>query len=396
MKKSRLLILVGMLFAAVLMLAGCRSTTVNLNDYISVEFIGYDTMGEAEVVFDYDAFNEDYGGEIEVNEDSGMAAMGMMAGDSAPELLIDFCVNRSLSQRTGLSNGDVVTLTWNCEDQMAEDYFDCKLEYSDIEYTVEGLTEVELFNPFDYVEIGFSGVSPAIQLTFTPDETRPEMGDIRFSADQTRLLQNGDTVTVYAEITVNGGLLVNDSYNEPVFVERYGEVLSETEKTITIESLPYYISSVDEIPTDLMDEMVAEGESRFRAYVNEEWSNSSDLMGVAYEGNYFLTAKEAGYIGNMSDGNRLYLVYRITALNHETNQPMDFYYYARFTDIIMQADGTCTVDFENCAVPQTGWFSSSQFSAGGYTYAGYSSLDAFYEDCVESHPEYYNYTSTIQ
>ena len=43
-----------------------NSTTIDLNKYIKIETTGYNTMGKAEVSFDYVAFTEDYSDKIEV------------------------------------------------------------------------------------------------------------------------------------------------------------------------------------------------------------------------------------------------------------------------------------------------------------------------------------------
>jgi len=48
------------------------------------------------------------------------------------------------------------------------------------------------------------------------------------------------------------------------------------------------------------------------------------------------------------------MVYKISAVNPEPEQPIEFYYYVCYSDITASADGTCTVNFDDCKVPQDG------------------------------------------
>jgi len=50
---------------------------------------------------------------------------------------------------------------------LAKENFNVKLKYSDIKHKVSELKEVDKFNPFDYVEVSFSGISPNVKVTIT-------------------------------------------------------------------------------------------------------------------------------------------------------------------------------------------------------------------------------------
>lgn len=171
MKKIKNLLFLGMIAVAAFTLIGCGKTTVNLNKYITIACEGYDSLGTVTLTFDYEAFEKDYSGKIKLNskDSNEMKLLGLLSGGSSAELLLDMCVSQSLDQVRNLSNGDTITLTWNCEDEMAGEYFNCKLSYSDITYTVSGLTEAEKFNPFDYVEVSFAGTEPYISVSITPN-----------------------------------------------------------------------------------------------------------------------------------------------------------------------------------------------------------------------------------
>jgi hypothetical protein len=44
----------------------------------------------------------------------------MLTGISPAELLLDSCVEYELDKSKALSNGDTVTLKWDCEDDLAK------------------------------------------------------------------------------------------------------------------------------------------------------------------------------------------------------------------------------------------------------------------------------------
>lgn len=393
MKKIKGLLLLGMIAAAMFALTGCGKTTVNLNKYITIQCEGYDSLGTASYTFDYEAFEKDYSGKIKLStkDSNEMKMLVLLSGESSEELLLDMCVSQSLDQAKNLSNGDTITLKWNCEDEMANEYFNCKLNYSDITYTVSGLKEAEKFNPFDYVEVSFSNTEPYISATITPNYDQQEMQYIKFTADKADHLSNGDTITITASI----------SGSVDTFVENYGVVISETERTYTVEGLPRYVTDVAEIPADIMEAMSAKGEEVFRAYVASNWSKPENLISVTYIGNYFLSSKPVEAGGWARDKmywteNYLYLIYKITATNPDLEETVEFYYYINYADIEIQPDGTCSVDINTYTVPDTGWFSMETFSVGGYTYVGYADLETLKKNKVTERINDYEYTSSVQ
>lgn len=384
MKRMKGLLMLGVTAVMMFALTGCGKTTVKLDKYVTITAEGYDSMGTASYDFDYDAFKKDYSGEIKTSKNSNeLSGRGLLSGETSDELLLDFCVSQKLDKTSGLSNGDVVTLKWNCEDAMAEEYFNVKLDYSDVTYTVKGLEEVGKFNPFDYVTVTFSGTSPNGSVTITPNYDQSEVQYINFSANKSSGLKNGDSITITASIAGS-----TDS-----FVEKFGCILGESEKEYTCDSLAYYISDVNEIPEDMMNKMKTQGEDAFRSYVAQQWDRPENLISVSLAGNYYLTLKD-GMNGNAN--NYLYLVYEILATNPDPEQTVDFYYYVCFNDLIMLADGTCSVDLSSYSVPSSGWGSSETFKVGRYKYIGYDNLDSLFNNCVVSKIENYQYTTTLK
>ena len=143
MTRYKVILATGTVMITMLALSGCGAKKISLNDYVTIEVNGYDSMGEATYSFDYESFYNDFSDKIKVapKYKSDLENMGYYPEEAATDAFLSLCIDQELDDSSDLSNGDTVTLTWLCNDEMAEEYFNCKLEYSDISYTVEGLKD---------------------------------------------------------------------------------------------------------------------------------------------------------------------------------------------------------------------------------------------------------------
>lgn len=401
------LILLITLLATMAALAGCGKKTVKLNDYITFTENGYDSMGTVSYEFDYDAFEEDYGDKIKLKKktedtmnDYVLEIHLESLDNRAPaRILLNVCVDQILEADANLSNGDTVTLKWECNDTVAEEYFNVKLDYSDMEYKMKELQEVEKFNPFEYIDVNFSDISPDGCMVVTPDYDRPEMQYIEFDVSKINGeenngysitsnefhcgLKNGDMVELSAKIS--GDL---DS-----FVSRFGCVLGKTAETYECDGLAHYAEAADEIPENVLNDLVEHGKKIYKDEEVSRWDKPENFVSMEYKGNYFLKRKMDVSYGEQ---NQMYLVYEVLAKNPEPAQDVTVYYYTRYKDIVVESDGTCTINKEECEKPSRGFFFVLEgFQVGDYTYAGYDSLDSFYNSCILDRIDQYEYTENI-
>lgn len=398
MRKLKQMLLVCVMGVMVFALSGCGSTTIDLNKYVTIEVEGYDSMGTLNCTFDSEAFEKDYNGKIKANvksNDGGTAAeiaLELGFGAEVVDVFLDYCVNYQLDKRSELSNGDVVNLKWNCEDEDAKKYFNVKLKYSDIKYTVKGLTEVGTFNPFDYVSVSFSGISPNGSMTITPNYDQPEIQYVSFFADKNSGLKVGDSVEVSASI----------SGSVDSFVERFGCVLGKTEETYTVDALSRYIANIEDVPEEMYNKMNKQLQDCFNAHVASSFDPEESASITKFIGNYLCTLKD-GMTGKPN--NYLYYVYQISYSNSETEiSDYSYYWYGYFNDIMILADGTCTVDLSDYTVSEysSSWWEGTKGEYvtvppdGAYIVAGFADLDSFFNQHIVSKIEKYEYTQTIQ
>ena len=378
MKRYKIFLATGAVVITMFALTGCGAKKISLNDYITIKADGYDSMGEATYSFDYESFYNDFSDKIKVMPQykSDLEEMGYYSEEAATDAFLSLCVDQELNDSSDLSNGDIVTLTWLCDDERAEEYFNCELEYSDISYTVEGLKEVGEFNPFEHLNVEFDGISSAGTVNITPDYSQQEMVDIYFEADKEDELSNGDVVTVTAD----------PEENTEYFVEEYGNIVTPLKKSYTVEGLKSYATSVSQIPQETLDKMVQQGKDAFYSHIANDWTEGYKIKAVDYVGNYFLSLKE----GMEGDQNCIYIVYKIKFVEVDGNT-YTFYYYVRFKDIVVDGNGGCEVSLAD--YEKTG--DRFEYADGKYSVDGYGTINSLYEKVIQPQIEFYTYENNI-
>ena len=289
-----------------------------------------------------------------------------------------------LDKRDGLSNGDKVTVsvanTAGDEDTFRENCIrDWGVAPSAVtkEYTVEGLDEMEDYDPFEHIIVSFSGTSPDTTINIT---NNTGIEDLEFEADKYEKLKLGDTVTVTAK----------GYYDEdPAELCAYeGKNLTVTSKEYTVENVPKYADQLSEIPQDMLDKMDQNAQDKLNAYAANNWSDEERLVGISLEGEYFLYVKDGAdtydYWSGESTYNKLFLVYKVSA--EADGKPYEYYYYSRFSNIIIMEDGTCSLDMSAIATPD------DTISVDGYYYYhGYADLDTLKYKTVTANLDNYTY-----
>lgn len=383
-KRNRI---VGIIVAAVIgvcailgLLSVLIKPKLNLNDYISVEFDGYDTIGTAYAAFDYDSFYN---------------TLGRNQEELGDDFLAD-CIHWSLDKDTKLSNGDTVTLTWDCDDEKALKEYGYKLVYENKEVKANGLSEAEIFDPFEGVTVSFDGIAPQGNARM---ETRPSSHAteyLRYSFDRETGLSNGDEVT----------LTVTSDYGDPVetTIRNNGMIPSPLSKTFKVEGLSSYVTSLKDITDDGMQAMKAQAEDTFHAMVALNWSDSTELKQLDYIGDYLLTNKNTENFGGSY--NMLYLVYKVQARNFYKDEDNSYdkinsvYWYIAYSDLMVNEDGSTLVDVSRYETPSNEAIVDSGISNGWWDtvkwyYYGYLSLSDLYKDVVTAQAETYNHTDNV-
>lgn len=401
--------------AAVVIVGGVliatHKPTVNLNKYITLSAEGYNSIGTLDVEFDTDKLEKDYGKKIAKNFQKAMKnheedtyGLSNLAGSlyegGETSLFVTYCADGSADKTRNLSNGDVVTYTWDGVNEQtkkeAEELFGVKIKCSDVTYKVSGLTAVNTFDAFDGVEVEFNGISPDGSATVNTLPTAEAAEGLYYTLDEQYDLANGDTVTV----TVHSN---RDDFSD--CIEKYGAIPAATEKTYTVEGLNEYVTDSDGLTDSVLVSLQNQAEDVLNAYIAKSWdSECVTLKGMSYLGYYILTPKNKDNYGVYQDV--IILPYQVTSHNHfedDKGQVYDadvsYYWYIAFRNVSKDADGniagglddyyTANASFDVKTGLDDGWWEKY------WSYDGYQTLDELYSNAVTRNVEDYNHQDNV-
>ena len=369
------------LLIVIIALAVTHKTKVDLNKYLIVEYDGYDSIGVASVKLDEDAFLKDFENKIKFTPDGRRASNASNGGNtSAAYELLNRKIDVSLSDTRGLSNGDSVTVEWNIDDESVNKYFKVNLVYSEEEFVVSGLDSAKIVDPFEDLEVSFSGLSGKGELSYDYTGDLP----ISFSISNSYSLRNDDTVTITAQY---GWSNINDD----TFIED-GIIVENTSKEYTVTGLEEYITDASQITDEAIKEMMAQVND-INLSNTASWSKDVTYNECVFTGAYLLDRKT-------SDDNSVYIVCNISATINDKHgeTPVNYFYAVQFHDLTIDSDGNVNVNTNNYNTygPTVYYDCSKGFIdgwGGEYYFRGFVSIDDFYQDKIVGEKATFNITT---
>jgi len=366
--------------------------TINLNKYLSFDAEGYDGYGNVYVEIDWDEIYDKYEDKITFTEkarkDFGSSYVKNM---DAIEILPQY-ISISLEDNYYVANGDEISYTFTVNEDY-KDYLDCKIQFKDGTYTVKDLTELDKFDPFEDLDVTFSGIAPYGHLTMLYDGD--ELYSSSFSADKYDGLKNGDKI----KITISSDTI-------DYCAENSGKIPSVTEKEYTVTGLSSYVTKITEIDTDTLTAIKNQAKDVYNAYIARDWdTDTTSLESFTYIGSYLLTNKNPEeYYGNQ---NILYLVYKANARNTFTNDEgesydgvTEIYWYIAYRDLLVANGSIIDFDVTRYEIPYNQFWVDSGINSNywynmEWAYKGYESLDSLYRDNITTQIDTYNQEDNI-
>lgn len=376
-------------FIIIIAVLANRKTVINLNDYVTVDFSGYDSMGKAQVDLDEEAFLRDYNEKIKYKNVKYENEIFEPA-----EYIWNMCVSGSLNEREKLSNGQQIIYSWKCEDEEVLEKFGCKLKYEDITFTVEGLADVTTFDPFADIELVYSGVAPEGAADVKNNSKDKLYQSLLYTVEPSNGLSNGDEITVS----------VNTYYGdiEEYCMSNFGKTPETLEKKYKVDGLGSYVVSLKEVPEEILMKMKSQSEDVLKAHVANEWNEHEKLDGMTYMGSYLIVAKN---LEEQDVKNALRLVYKISASdNYEEeniHQNFEYYYDTTFTNLMVMPDGSCSVDLSSYDTPEDNFtreviYDNEYGDYDSYYYYGYETMESLINKRITAFIDSYTYETDIQ
>lgn len=387
--------------AVILIVVLTRKPEVDLNSYLKIRFNGYDSVGTASAYFDSDGASEDYMRDhLKRNMESDEYYEAI---DEITEDFYDIEAAGSLDKESGLSNGDTVTYSWNLDQDLVdeiEDDLDIRLKYEDVTETVDGLEQVQEFDPFTDLTVSFSGIAP----NGTAELEYDYGGYLSYYAEPSEGLSNGDTVTVY--YTAGGHDSRTDEAGlEEFCAENMGKVPSELSRTYTVSGLTSYVESLDQVTDEQMKTLESEAKDEIEAYIADNYDNNeySIYNGCEYAGRYLLVAKSSDLWG---PHNELDLVYKVglTLSDRVDDEPagatnVPYYCYVEFDNLQEDEDGNGIIDPDSISLQGDSYsymVQATEDSWGTTFYIhGFEDLDSLYRTAVTSNADDYTHEDDL-
>nr|WP_314833483.1 hypothetical protein [uncultured Oribacterium sp.] len=327
-----------------------RPVKIPLDKFYQVEFTGEDGLGEGKLIFQKEDFEKNYLGKIKrkgrySKRSRGISGMmtNLFLKEAEKEIIlseVEYAVMQlpELSEESRLENGDHVSLSCKEDLSWIEKSYNVKLLWEDKDLVVKGLYERTDVNPFDFLDVQFTGNSPQmrVELALKNAPSWMELGDVNVSKREG--LASGDKiqVTFYQELT-------RKAEKEHIY-------FLETEKEYEVPKANAYWTSGKDIPGDTL-RLLQEAfmDSLHREMTGGTEGEYVDLSGISvqYLGNYFLSRKEdAPVLGH----NRLFLLFEVHVplkLKDGSLQNIQYCNGIEYQDLLMDQDGKALVKPED-------------------------------------------------
>lgn len=331
-------------------------TKVDMEANTIIEVTGYDGNGKLSIDVDEESIYWDLEGT-------------KLTEDQIEKLVESIKVEASEDKK--LSNGQEITITAKAKGDM-DKKLKVKLKNTEWKYTVEDLDEVEVIDPFEYVEVSFSGTAPNGSASFDVKQV-PDLGYLDYELDNNKELSNGDKVTLTCK-------------TDETKVNDLGYSFKETSKEYTVEGLTSYIASPADIDEEALSRMQTEATDTINAYLEEHPKQyevtNTDLQ---YEGSLVLMKKNYSGWGS---NNEVIIIYSTQFSGGEKNLMGETIYFPiRFRNVVKYEDGTIDYDSMEKAYSDNSGVIYHSF----WELAGYSDTTSMFSDLARSKTDEYTY-----
>ncbi len=435
---------------------------IKLDEYLVVEYSGYNGYGTARVSYDQERFLKDNMKKFKKSQLMSQESAALVFAESTWTM-------GSLDKYNDLSNGDELHFTWSIspeEQKLMEQMYGVRMKFNGKDFSVEGLTEVGSFDPFEYLDLSFEG-NNGHGWAILDTKNNPYDYSFYYNADPIQDLTNGDTITVTCVLSGDESGFVREygvrptSLSKTFQVEGLGEIqefdpfdyvvisyegisplvsasasfaedapdyvyaywfeesyfsnLADGQefevklstgysqedleitygvrakdpdnltKTYTVSGVEAYVSGIKQVSDEALKAM----RDAAKVVLEEQLSSLPDGMELSkskYQGMYMLLPKNKDQIYNQY--NYIYMVYKNTIKNG--SDKAEYYTYVAFDNMTIDGDGKCTIDTSRY------YTSNSTVSFSGTTLYGYDSLESFKTNCVDYNEEYYVYETDME
>ena len=300
----------------------------------------------------------------------------------------------TVSELTNLANGDVIKIEAG-SNSPDNKFFDKKFKTGSIQFKINGLTEgksVDVFDKADF-EISFAGVNGSGKVVVNWNASGMDDLTVRFAVkENTNAYSNGDKVEIVVEYDV-------EEWTSKGYYPR------EEYRIVTVEGLTTYLTSMEDITDEQLDQMKISVENEIKRDAKEKWYKEISIENISYVGSCLLNKREGIFF--YGPENLLYMVFKVDVYeNYGPNGGEDthfsYYTYGLYEGLLI--DEKNNIELENIPISLC-WEefdrvikmnASSVFGYSTVYYNGYETLEELFRDNVIAYEDKYSYESTIK
>ncbi len=370
-------VIIAVLISVLVTINNKKKRTINIEDYLTVSFEGYEGYGTAYVYKDSDGLTEAINQVLEIDVDDDYddddypswedIYNSLSTYGSTYELL--YSIDVELDREENLSNGDIVTATITYDKDVADEY-GLILTGEQVEFEVKGLEKLVELDPFENLEVSFEGTSPFVKISLEYTGKDDFLSAYNFNYENNGDIRSGDTVTITLSMDKEDAIY-------------YGYDLTQTSKDYVCENVNRYLASAEEIDDDVLMYLQEEASIYIESKYAEQRLKISN-SGLEYVGTFVLIN------GGWFNQNYAYVVYKtiVSSLEGEF-EDTEIYIPVKIEDIIIYSDGNITSSDYYSIVGTTslkfGWWSSV---------SGYEDPNDMYTDIISANRSTYECSMT--
>ncbi len=345
---------------------------IELDQFVTVEYSGYDGYGDAYVYLNETALYEammkatgqSYSDYMDI--DSLWDLGGAVSNGISLYTAID-TIELTTDKTENLANGDIITVSLTYNNEVAKEV-DIEFVGDTVSVTVEGLEPVAEVDPFEDLTVTFDGIAPSGWIEYEYTGSNEYVSSYYFNVDKYDGLRNGDVVTITYNVSDEDTLY-------------YGYVATTKSKTYEVNGLQEYADAYADLTDTFITTLKTESEDTIYAYVANSYGSNCTMANLEYCGYIMNSIKDAsGWVDSYND---LYMIYRGDVSHSKGDfSTTKVYYPVRFKNILIDGE-TLTYEYKDGIMG-----SSSIGNTWNYT-DGYVNPLTCYGDLVEKKLESY-------
>lgn len=351
----------SIILVCILMLTGCSNKrTLDFKEITNIQFSGLNGKGTVSI---------SENGKIYEDADFLEQLYPDNSSKKAKEKLTDLLndVKYTFSKETELSNGDEITVKLEYDnDKIKKD--EITVKNKEFTVTVSGLAEGTAIDPFEGLQVTYSGLSGKGYAVFDSSNCNEFVQEYVTFGYTKENLSNGDIVTVSAnysnEIAEEQFIIIENEtkeftvtavYNE-YDAEEYGFIVKTDSKKYTVKNQPEYVTSLDGLDlkglqAELDDKLtVMTAANKGDTYFAGVWTYKfQSISSNVLKSKYLVSLKtnfEDKYDNSYSYNYNRYIQIYEYVVNKDDGEQKKVYVAVYVNNIQKNSDGTLSWDIE--------------------------------------------------